>query len=173
MVLQIDDLTILYYPHPALRRPAKAIEAVTDEVRAVAAQMLELMNQARGVGLAAPQVGVAWRLFVASPIAEPGGNRIFINPTLSQPSRQTNTREEGCLSIPHVNGEITRPASITIDALDEHGKPLHIFSNDLAARVWQHEADHLDGVLIIDRMTSIDRIANRQALRELELAAKR
>jgi peptide deformylase len=93
---------------------------------------------------------------------------VFINPRLSNPARQTIAREEGCLSIPHVNADITRPVAITIEALDLDGQPFTMTSEELPARVWQHECDHLDGVLIIDRMTPIDRRANLRALRELE-----
>ena len=168
-----DTLKIVLYPDPVLRRPCEPVQGATDEVRAVARRMLDLMHEARGVGLAAPQVGLSWRLFVANPTGEPEDDRVFINPILSNPSPQTHTHEEGCLSIPHVTGDITRPLGITVDATDEHGGPVQLTSDELAARVWQHETDHLDGVLILDRMPAIDKVANRQAVLELEQAAGR
>ncbi len=166
-----ESLKIVLYPDPVLRKPCEPVPEVTDEVRQVAARMLQLMHEARGVGLAAPQVGLSWRLFVANPTGEPEDDRVFINPQFSNPTEQMHTRDEGCLSIPHVTGDITRPLGITIDALDEHGQPFQLTSQELAARVWQHETDHLDGILILDRMPAIDKVANRQAIQDLENAA--
>lgn len=169
--VQPDSLRIVHYPDPVLRQVARPVPGVTDEVRRVAGRMIELMHEARGVGLAAPQVGLPWRLFVANPTGEPGDDRVFINPVLCDPSPETHPHEEGCLSLPHITGEITRPTRITIDALDEQGQPVQLTSDDLAARIWQHETDHLDGILILDRMVPIDKVANRQAVQELEEAA--
>ncbi len=162
------SLRIVRYPDPVLRRRAEELPAVTDEVRAVARRMIELMHEARGVGLAAPQVGLSWRLFVANPTGEPEDDRVYINPVFVNASRATASREEGCLSLPGIHGDITRPTAITIRALDEQGEPFEETSDELAARVWQHENDHLDGTLIIDRMPAIDRRANQRALRDLE-----
>jgi len=173
MAADIDKLRIVHYPDPVLRLKTPPLEEVTDEVRAVAARMLDLMHDAPGVGLAAPQVGLPWRLFVANAHPEHlrSEDRVFINPTLRDASRELEDYEEGCLSLPHILAEVRRPRQITIDALDMHGHPFTMTADDLWARVWQHEYDHLDGVLIIDRMTPIDRTANRRALRELEQAA--
>ena len=166
-------LKIILYPDPVLKRVSEPIQGVSDGVRQVARRMLELMHEARGVGLAAPQVGLSWRLFVANPTGDPADDRVFINPVLSNPSSEKHTRDEGCLSIPHVTGDITRPLAITIDALDENGQPFSLTSDELPARVWQHETDHLDGILILDRMPAIDKVANRQAILDLEAAAER
>lgn len=168
-----DQLRILHYPAPVLRQPAEDLSGATDEVRRVAQRMIELMREARGVGLAAPQVGLSWRLFVANPTGEPEDDRVFINPTLSNPSAENHIHEEGCLSLPNITGEITRPLRITIDALDEHGNPFKLTSEELPARVWQHEIDHLDGILILDRMPAIDKIANKQAVLDLERAQEK
>lgn len=173
MAVAVNSLRIVHYPDPVLRGKAKPVERIDDEVRAVAARMVELMHEARGVGLAAPQVGLPWRLFVANPSGEPGDDRVFINPVLRDPSRETESREEGCLSLPSVTGEITRPHAITVDAQDEHGQRFTLTSDGLPARVWQHETDHLDGIMIIDKMPAIDRVANKRALRDLESGAKR
>jgi len=168
MAEAVEKLKLCYYPAPVLRTAASPIASVTEEVRAVSQRMIELMHQHGGVGLAGPQVGLSWRLFVANVSGEPGENQVFINPVLSDSSRQTETRDEGCLSLPRVEGQLTRPVGITIDALDEQGRPFQLQSEGLTARVWQHEYDHLDGVLIIDRMPPVDKQANRRVLRELE-----
>jgi len=162
------QLQIVLYPEPVLRRVAKPVEAVDDHVRAVASRMVELMHQARGVGLAAPQVGLSWRMFVVNPTGQAGQDRVFINPCFSNPSSHTEPRDEGCLSLPNVTAEITRPVGITIEALDENGEPFTLSSDEFEARVWQHEYDHLEGVLLLDKMTKVDRMANRRAIKELE-----
>lgn len=173
MAVDIDKLRIVHYPDPILRQKTPPISDVTDEVRAVAVRMLELMHEAPGVGLAAPQVGLPWRMFVANahPEHDRSEDKVFINPVLRDAGRELEDYEEGCLSLPDILAEVRRPKQITIDALDIDGKPFTMTSDTLWARVWQHEFDHLEGVLIIDRMTPLDRTANRRALRELEQEA--
>ncbi len=168
MAVDVDRLRIVHHPDAALRRVAEPVGAVTEEVRAVAAKMVELMHEARGVGLAAPQVGLGWRLFVANPTGEPGGELVCIDPKLSDHAATTEPRDEGCLSLPHVTGEVTRPTGVTLTAMGLDGERFTLRSDGFAARVWQHEFDHLEGVLIIDKMTRVDRMANRRALAELE-----
>lgn len=179
MSIAIDKLKIVHYPHPVLRTKAQPLGGVSEEVRAVARKMIELMHEARGVGLAAPQVGLPWRLFVANPTGDAsggasgsggggGGDRIYINPVLTDPSETTARAEEGCLSIPGVNVHVMRPAGITITAMNEHGEKITDTSADLLARIWQHETDHLDGVLIIDRMTPADGRSVRRVIAQLE-----
>ena len=166
------SLQLRYYPDPVLETPAEPIEHVDDEVRAVAERMIELMHQHQGVGLAGPQVGLGWRLFVFDLTGEADKAQVMINPVLSEPTRATEASEEGCLSLPDIHGKITRPVGITIDALDHLGQPVRFTEEGLIARIWQHEYDHLDGVLITDRMPPLDRTANKRALRELEKAAR-
>lgn len=166
-------LAILRYPHPVLRRRAEPIaspgDRVADNVRAVAERMIELMHEAPGIGLAAPQVGLPWRLFVANWTGNAGDDHVFINPELADPTRDTEPRDEGCLSLPEITAEITRPAGVTVRATGLDGQRFEMTDHgSLAARVWQHEFDHLEGVLILDRMTRIDRMANRKAIRQLE-----
>lgn len=174
------SLHILYYPEPVLRQRAKAVPEVTDEVRVVARRMIELMFEADGIGLAAPQVGLPWRMFVAHvPASEdrsvesdpPGataGPQVFLNPVLANPQGELKPYEEGCLSLPEIVGEVLRPEVITISAMDEHGKEFTRAAQGLLARCWQHEFDHLEGVLIIDRMTQMSRLKNRSAVKRLE-----
>lgn len=173
MARRIDDLQIVLYPDAVLRRKAAPVQAVTDDIRRLAQRMIELMHEAPGVGLAAPQVGQSIRLFVANPTHEPDDDRVFINPVLKNPSRELDDYDEGCLSIPMVTASIRRPKAITIEATDLDGNRFSLTSDELAARVWQHEFDHLEGVLIIDRMTPEDKLANQRALRELEAKAKK
>ncbi len=168
MTTDVAALQIVHYPDPVLRAKAKPIEVINDEVRRVAKRMIELMHQAPGVGLAAPQVGLSWRMFVANATGDPKDDLVFINPVLSSPSRQTHEREEGCLSLPEITGVIRRPMAITITALDLEGQEFVLTSAELPARIWQHETDHLDGVLIVDRMSPMDRLANEKKWRELE-----
>lgn len=168
MAIDPAQLRIVLYPAPVLRSKAQPLAEVDDQVRAVADRMLELMHEAPGVGLAGPQVGLGWRMFVANWTGEAGNDHVFINPQLLDPTRETEARDEGCLSLPDITGEITRPAGITIRALDRDGQPFEMTAEGLPARVWQHETDHLDGVLIIDKMPGVDRMANRRAIKELE-----
>ena len=166
MAIDVAGLKILTYPAAPLRAVARPIETIDQTVKDVAARMLELTREAEGVGLAAPQVGLAWRMFVTSS-ADHKVERVYINPQLST-SGELVVREEGCLSLPGVNVEIRRPASAAVTALDRDGRTFVVEDDDLLGRIWQHECDHLDGVLIIDRMTPMDRIATRKILKELE-----
>ena len=168
MSVKADQLHIRTYPDPVLRQPATALARVDDEVRAAAGRMIELMHEVRGVGLAAPQVGLAWRLFVINVTGEPGGARVFVNPTLHEPARQTEPHDEGCLSIPGITVEVTRPVAVRVKATDLDGQTIDERAEGLLARALQDEHDHLDGRLIIDRMTPADRMANRRVLKELE-----
>ena len=171
MSVKPEQLQIRIYPDPVLREPTHPVEQVDDQVRAVAARMLELMHEVRGVGLAAPQVGLSWRLFVANPTGEPGDDRVYINPRLDEPGRQTEARDEGCLSIPGITAEVTRPTTVRVRARNLDNEPVELQAEGMLARIVQHEHDHLDGVLIIDRMTPMDRMANKRALRDLETQA--
>jgi peptide deformylase len=170
MPVDPQTLAIVHYPDPVLREKARPIEQVTDEVKAVAQRMIELMHQAPGVGLAAPQVGLNWRMFVANPTGEAGDDRVYINPELSELVGGDAARDEGCLSLPGVTVEVTRPAHATIRATNLDGQTFQDSADDLLARIWQHEYDHLDGVLIIDKMSAMDRMANKRAIKELEEA---
>ena len=124
-------------------------EEINDELRTLIKEMFLTMDEANGVGLAAPQVGIAKRFFVA--MADDEVERVFINPVITKTSSELSEYEEGCLSIPGVYETIVRPKAVTISALDMNGKPFTIDAEGLLARIVQHESDHLDGVLYIDR----------------------
>ena len=173
MTVDPSTLLIVRFPDPVLRTPAAAVEAITDEVRAVAARMLELTVEADGLGLAAPQVGLSWRMFVTRGVGEGEPDRVYINPRLVSPGRDTEVREEGCLSLPGITVDVRRPRAVTIEATGLDGAMFTITRDDLLARVWQHEVDHLDGRLIIDSMNPMDRLANRKPIKQLEAAAQK
>ena len=166
--LQLDALTIIKYPDPRLRKACAPVEVFDDELRALAMRMVELMRDAEGIGLAAPQVGILRQLFVCAVIDSPDAWMAFVNPKLADLDGPTEAAEEGCLSIPDVNVTIKRAISCRIDAFDLDGNPIAYEASDLMARCWQHECDHLEGRLIVDRMSPADQVANRRALKRLE-----
>jgi len=163
----VQSLGIVEYPDPRLEETCAPVDAVDDSVRALAERMLELMFASRGVGLAAPQVGVTVRLFVASPTFEPTDRRVYVNPQIIALDG-TQLGDEGCLSFPGVSCKIKRANTATIRALGLDGEPFEETGEELTARIFQHECDHLDGRLLVDRMGSVAKLANRRALRELE-----
>ncbi len=171
MPVDPSTLRLVLYPAEVLRRKAQPLAAVTDEVRAVAARMLAIMHEEEGVGLAAPQVGLSWRLFVTSGHADDTVDRVYINPTILRTSGDLEPHEEGCLSLPGIRADIRRPPIVVITATDLDGNEFTLESQGLLARAWQHENDHLDGILILNRMNPLDRLATRKAVRNLESAA--
>ena len=165
----VDDapLQIVLYPHPVLGEVAAEVPVVDDSVRGLAARMIEAMYEADGVGLAAPQVGHALRMFVADAReSEEPDPVVFINPEL-EISGQMDIAEEGCLSIPEVRVMVRRPVAARITATGLDGERFTIESDGFPARVWQHEFDHLEGTLITDRMSPRDRLVHRRALKEM------
>ena len=132
-----------------LREKSEPIPEVTDEIRTLAEDMFETMIATDGVGLAGPQIGKNIRIFVA--IADDDVRRVFINPQIIKTSEELSDYDEGCLSIPQVYETIRRPAKVTVQAINEHGKPFTLEADGLLARIIQHEYDHLEGILFIDR----------------------
>lgn len=175
-------LFIVRYPDPVLRTPAAPVESVDESVRALAERMLELMRQADGIGLAAPQAGVPLRLFVChvppgedreadgDPAEATGAPLVCINPALTELAGELEDAEEGCLSLPEILGTVRRPARVTLEATGLDGERFTLRAAGLLARCLQHEHDHLGGVLIIDKMQQLSRMKNRRAIRELEKA---
>ncbi|MGL4981598.1 MAG: peptide deformylase [Treponemataceae bacterium] len=134
-----------------LRKKAQPVQEVTDEIRLQIDKMFDLMKQEDGIGLAAPQAGISLRFFIV--LINDGVKRVFINPQIIATSYETEFFEEGCLSVPQIYGEVERPSKITIQALNEKGKPFTLEASGILARVIQHEYDHLDGVIFIDRVS--------------------
>jgi peptide deformylase len=161
------ELKIIVWPDPRLKKNSEPVKEFTPALRELAAQMFELMRRARGVGLAAPQVGLNIRMFVMNPTGEPNDDRVYVNPLLSDPDGE-DVAEEGCLSLPTINAQISRNKAIRIQAQDLEGKPFEQVESGYIARIWQHEFDHLNGVLITDRMGLGDRFKYRKTLKELQ-----
>lgn len=143
-------LKIRTFGDPVLRERAREVERVTDVHRKLIKDMLETMREAPGVGLAAPQVGVLDRIFVWEFEDETG---VFVNPEIVERSRKAEEGEEGCLSLPGIVGPVNRSYEVVVEALDENGEPIRYEASDWVARIFQHEIDHLDGVLFIDHLS--------------------
>ena len=142
-------LDIVKLGEESLRQKSEPVPEVNDEIRQLAQDMFETMIEKEGVGLAAPQIGRNIRMFVL--IADDEVRRVFINPQIIKTSSEMSDYDEGCLSIPQVYETITRPAAVTVQALNENGRPFTLDADGFLARIIQHEYDHLDGILYIDR----------------------
>jgi len=151
---------IRQYPDPVLRMRANEIESFDEDLRRLVERMTTLMQEARGVGLAGTQVGTLQRLFVFQPTEE-DEPRAVVNPVLVSASEVTLSETEGCLSLQGVTIPVERPVKVTVEGKDETGADIRIELEEHAARVAQHELDHLDGILILDRTTAE---ARREAL---------
>lgn len=144
MILEVTKLG-----EDILRKKAEPVAEINDEIRALVEDMFETMIDKDGVGLAAPQIGKSLRLFVV--IADDDVRRVFINPQIIKTSTEVGEYAEGCLSIPQVYETIVRPLQVTVQAYNEKGRPFTLEADGLLARIIQHEYDHLDGILYIDR----------------------
>ena len=156
------------YGDPVLRQKAAEVTAFDDSLRALVEDLFDTMKAYRGVGLAAPQVGVSQRVFVVNVPVEGGTDvhRAIVNPELDERAGR-ETAEEGCLSMPGIYEDVTRPSELRLRGLDEHGKPFEMRVDGYVARAIQHEIDHLDGVLFTDRLSPLKRQFLRRQLDEL------
>ncbi len=164
-------LQILQAPHPGLKRVAQPVAEVTGELRTLMDDMLDTMYHAPGIGLAAPQVGIARRIVVVD-VSRDEGSRSplrLINPELIWTSDDSVPMEEGCLSLPEQFAEVKRPSAVRLRYLDETGAPKEIEADGMLARCLQHEVDHLDGILFIDHLSALRR---NMILRKLEKARR-
>jgi peptide deformylase len=169
----MNELKIIQYPHPTLRHVSKPLVRVDAELREAIRRMFALMYEAKGVGLAANQVDLPYRVFVVNTESDPakGQEMVFINPTLSH-QKGLAEAEEGCLSLPGVYADVKRPERVTIDAYNivgESVEPVRIKCEGLLARVVQHETDHLDGKLFIDRLGLAAEMEIREKVHEFEV----
>ena len=145
-----------------LRVPGVEVVEFDDELRALVADMLETMYYAEGIGLAAPQIGVSLRVCVLDLHDEDdpdGGRWVFVNPVIVESSDEEEKAPEGCLSIPEMEDVVTRSAGVTVRGFDAEGEAIEVEAEGLLARALQHEIDHLDGVLFIDRLSAFKRRA--------------
>ena len=144
-------LKVKTYPDPILKKKAEPLAQFGPDEQRLFNDMVETMYAEDGVGLAAPQIGVSKRILVASPTMTQGEEYVFVNPEILE-ARGREVGLEGCLSLPEISGEIARAKIIRFRALDRHGKSLEMEVKDFFARIVQHEVDHLNGVLLIDRV---------------------
>ncbi|MCF6149254.1 MAG: peptide deformylase [Candidatus Kuenenia sp.] len=165
-------MNIVIYPDTVLRKKAKPLTEINLEVHKKAEKMIELMRQSQGIGLAAPQVGWSVRLFIIDFGGNSSGDKVFINPSIIEEAGETN-KEEGCLSFPGIMGKVIRARRIKACAYNLKGQKIEVVLDDLLARAWQHELDHLNGCLFIDRMSPASRFAASPQLKELERLHKK
>ncbi len=142
---------------PVLRQKAAPVAAVDDDVRRLVDDLFETMRAAKGVGLAANQVGIARRVAVVDVGEESPPPLVLINPRILTASPETETAEEGCLSIPEIFGDVERAREVEVEALDRDGRPYRVAISGYKARAVQHEIDHLDGVLFLDHLSAVKR----------------
>ncbi len=148
-------LNIVLYGEPILIQKAQKVKEFDQNLERLTLDMYEAMKHDNGIGLAAPQVGISARLFVVGLENEPP--RIFINPRIVAMSEESSEYEEGCLSFPGLYFTVARPSAVDIEAVDIRGRPFRLSADGLLARVIQHEYDHLDGILFIDRVSPAKR----------------
>src|SRR6478672_9327138 len=163
-------MKIVHYPHPALRHASRPVTTIDKELNLNIGAMKELMYDAKGLGLAAPQVALPFQLLVMNVTGDPTQpekEEVFLNPTIVE-RKGTVEDEEGCLSFPGLYQKIRRAKTIKIEAYDLKGRLVQKVISDLEARAWQHEIDHLKGVLFIDNMGTIARLASRGAIKQFE-----
>ncbi len=164
--MTIDD--IRKYPDPFLRKNAVNVAEIDENIRALIKDMFTMMEEAGGIGLAAPQVGLSKRVITIS-INEKKFNRFaLVNPVVEYSSDETEVMEEGCLSIPGINADVRRPVRVVVKGITRSGRMVEITAEHLLARVLQHEIDHLNGVLLIDRVSSQERSKIQEDLQALQ-----
>ena len=164
-------MQIVKYPHPTLRYQSKPLRRVDAELRKMVRQMFDLMYEFEGIGLAANQVDLPYRMFVINLTADPAAKdeeHVFINPVITRRKGSAEDRE-GCLSFPEIFAPVVRSEEITVNAYDINGEELTYDLSGLPARAVQHETDHLDGTVFIDRISPANRLAIKEALQELDL----
>jgi peptide deformylase len=161
---------IIKYPHPTLRHKSKPLRRVDRELRNIVAGMFDLMYQHNGVGLAANQVDLPYRLFILNVEGDPerkDAEYVFINPVINQRKGMVE-REEGCLSFPGIYAPVRRPETVEVTAYNLAGQEVTYQLDGMFARAAQHESDHLDGLLFIDRLTPAHSLAIKEDLADLE-----
>ena len=162
-------MQIIKYPHPTLRHKSKPLRRVDRELRQIIAEMFELMYSHQGIGLAANQVDLPYRLFVMNVKGDPaeeGEAKVFINPVITKKTGSAEA-QEGCLSFPDIWAPVRRPEKIVVTAYGLDGQEFTYEMDGLYARAVQHEIDHLDGVVFVDRLSQANQLAVREDLDEL------
>lgn len=162
---RLGRLELVEYPHPALLRKAKPLARIDAAVHDAVEQMFDIMYESQGVGLAANQVALPYRLFIVNVSGQRGTGEelVFLNPAISRP-RGTAIHEEGCLSLPGLRMDVRRPERVVLDAWSLQGEPIHLDLDGFLARVVQHEFDHLEGRLFTDRLPDAAALDARRVL---------
>lgn len=161
-------LPIKQYPDPILRQPAQPVTVIDAKLRQLAADMMETMESAEGVGLAAPQVGESIRMVIVDFNPEEGEPRVLINPVITKRSGKKELKNEGCLSFPGLHTRVKRSPSVICEAQNLDGEMVEYHAEGLAARAVQHELDHLDGMLFVDKAGPSDKQSIQPELEEME-----
>lgn len=168
-------MEIVHYPHPALAWKSKPLVEINSDLRNIVREMFELMYEASGIGLAANQVGLPYRLFVVNVTGDAEQKDqefVFVNPEIVKRKGSTEG-EEGCLSLPELYGEVRRAEEIVVDAFDLQGREFSLELTELPARAVQHEHDHIDGVMFIERMSEAARRELEPRLADFEAHFRR
>jgi peptide deformylase len=169
-------MKIVMYPHPSLRYPAVPVTKIDARLKQFAREMRVLMYEHRGLGLAAPQVGLPFQMILLNLSGDPENKAdddesllqsVFINPSILD-RKGTIEDDEGCLSFPGLYQKVRRAKSVVVRAYNLNGEALEITASELPSRAWQHEIDHLHGILYIDKMNPVGKLASRATLKDLE-----
>ena len=163
-------MKIVHYPHPALRHPGKPVTMIDKELNLNIGRMKELMYEAKGLGLAAPQVALPFQLLVMNVTGDanqPDKEEVFLNPRIVE-KKGIQEDEEGCLSFPGLYQDVRRAKTIKVQAYNLRGELVEKVASDLEARAWQHEIDHLNGILFIDMMGPFAKLASRKSMKSFE-----
>jgi peptide deformylase len=166
-MIDLDKCQMTHYPARVLAKRAEPIDKIDENIRKLVEKMTDIMLENKGVGLAAPQVGVPLRIFIISLDASRESIRAYINPTVTPASNELRPTDEGCLSVPGVYMKIRRYKKCTVTATDLEGKEFAEEAEGLYARALQHEYDHIEGLTIVNRMGQTAKIAHRKQLRKL------
>ncbi|HUV81139.1 MAG TPA: peptide deformylase [Patescibacteria group bacterium] len=162
-------LEIKKYPNPVLRKKCQEVTEITDEIRNLSQDIKETVKQKDGLGLAAPQIGELKRIIIVQAV---NGAEVFINPKITRKSKGTEIREEGCLSFPGLFLKIKRAGEIEMEFLNLWGEKKEMKAGGLSARIFQHEIDHLDGILLIDRIPFLQKLCQIMKFRFLGCRSK-
>ena len=173
-------MKIVLYPHPSLRHKALPLSGIDNKVESYAREMLDLMYEGKGLGLAGPQVALPFQIFVSNlntderelPAAERASERVYVNPVIRD-RKGSVEGEEGCLSFPGLYAKVRRARSITFQAYNLKGELVEGSVSELEARVWQHEVDHLRGELFIDKVGALTKISCRGSISKFEREFRR
>jgi len=170
-MIDAEKCRIMHYPAEVLAKPAGPVEKIDDNIRRLVEKMTDIMLKNKGIGLAAPQVGVPLRLFIISLDGKKESVKVYINPTVTpiseKPATSLSSTDEGCLSVPGVFTKIRRYKYCTVTATDLDGNEFTKEAEGLLARVLQHEYDHIQGITIANRMGTTAKITHRRQLKKL------